>query len=129
MALIPTGKVQHCISDLEALYKKWRNLKKHSEKKAGSQKEKQTIFVSSFNDLFAIARVNEFAIMTIENYCLVRKGKQINLDLWMGLILSSIMENRREMSKSNALKLYGPNSSRCLTNEKLVTKMLSNFNR
>ncbi|KMQ85762.1 adenylate kinase 9-like protein [Lasius niger] len=65
-ARIPTREVKHCIAKLEALYGEWRTLQKHAGRVTESHKQKETKFVSKFNDLFDIAYASALDIMTIE---------------------------------------------------------------
>ncbi|EFN86450.1 hypothetical protein EAI_00065, partial [Harpegnathos saltator] len=55
-----------CIAKLETLYGEWRTLQKHAGRATESHKQKETEFVSKFNDLFDIAHASALDMITIE---------------------------------------------------------------
>lgn len=86
-ARIPTRDLQHCMSKLESLYDKWKNLQKHVNRHTENERSKRKMFVEIFDDLFDIAHANALEMVPEEGKIFLlaqrekgRRGSLVGVD-------------------------------------------------
>lgn len=65
-ARIPVQKPQRAKENILRLYEKWVNLKKNKNRKSKTQKDNETKFADSLDNLFDIAHANALSMISIE---------------------------------------------------------------